>query len=54
MLTVYPWAFTRIWQLGVWRYLKNVDEAKSPRFLFVYTSAMGLTELKNNQNHKKK
>lgn len=42
---VYPWAFTRIWMLGVWRYLRNVDEAKSPRFLFVYTSAMDLTEL---------
>ena len=27
------WAFTRICRNGVWRYLKNVDEVKSPRFL---------------------
>lgn len=44
---VYPWAFTRIWMLGVWRYLRNVDEAKSPRFLFVYTSANGLNRVIN-------
>ena len=29
------WAFTRISGLGVWRYLKNVDEVNCPRFLFV-------------------
>ena len=46
MLMVYPWAFTRIWMLGVWRYLRNVDEAKSPRFLFVYPSANGLNWIK--------
>ena len=36
MLTLLAWAFTRISVLGVWRYLGNVDEVKSPRFLFVY------------------
>ena len=36
MPAIISWAFTRIWLLGVWRYLRNVDEAISPRFLFVY------------------
>ena len=35
MLTPMAWAFTRISVLGVWRYLGNVDEVISPRFLFL-------------------
>jgi len=29
------WAFTRIWLLGVWRCLRDVDEVISPRFLCI-------------------
>jgi len=36
MLTPTAWAFTRLGVLGVWRYLKNISEVISPRFLFVY------------------
>ncbi len=42
MPTVYPWAFTRIWLQGVCRYLRDVDEAKSPRFFIVRHVENGL------------
>lgn len=45
MLTVYPWAFTRIWCIGVCRYLRNVDEAGVHVFLFVYTTEQDLTKV---------
>lgn len=46
MLTPVAWAFTRISVLGVWRYLGNVDEVKSPRFIFV----LNLKDLKITNN----
>ena len=39
MLTPMAWAFTRISVLGVWRYLGDVDEVSSPRFLFMSNSS---------------
>lgn len=30
------WAFTRLSGNGVWRYLKNIGEVISPRFLFAF------------------
>ena len=49
MLTPMAWAFTRISVLGVCRYLGNVDEVNSPRFLFlsIFHMTLGLNKAKN-------
>jgi len=52
MLTPMAWAFTRISVLGVCRYLDNVDEVNSPRFLFV-CSGMNITKKKKKIKIKK-
>lgn len=30
------WAFARLELYGVWRYQVNVDEVRSPRFLYAF------------------